>query len=253
MKGVISMRYLVMSDIHGMGGLWEQVKQELEQEETTLIFLGDACDRGPDGYKIMKEMLSMPNVIYLMGNHEDLFVRSCFAIKDAAADEGLTVREYASLFNTVTDMGWAGDYDVQLHVCNGGVPTLEAWIADNAPVDIVSKIAKLPTSLQMGKYDFCHAGCPKEDWGSDRAMLWDRDHFEEEWYKDRILIHGHTPVKYVYDYIVEEKPKVWKPLHYSNNKIDMDTCAFKTNTICLLDLETNEVIAFTPGQELPTF
>ena len=48
-----------MSDIHGMGGLWEQVKEELEQEETTLIFLGDACDRGPDGYKIMKEMLLM--------------------------------------------------------------------------------------------------------------------------------------------------------------------------------------------------
>ena len=247
------MRYLVMSDIHGMGGLWEQVKEELEQEETTLIFLGDACDRGPDGYRIMKEMLAMPNVIYLMGNHEDLFVRACFAIKDAAAHEGLTVREYANQFNTIADMMWCGEYDTQLHMSNGGAPTIEAWIADGAPIDIVGKIATLPVNLQMGKYDFCHAGCSREDWGSSRDMLWDRNHFEEKWIKGRILIHGHTPVKYIYDYIEEEAPRVWKPLRYSKNKIGMDTCAFKTDTICLLDLNTDQIIAFTPNQELPTF
>lgn len=246
------MRYLVMSDIHGMGGLWEQVKEELEQEETTLIFLGDACDRGPDGYRIMKEMLAMPNVIYLMGNHEDLFVRACFAIKDAAAHEGLTVCEYANQFNTISDMMWSGEYDTQLHMGNGGIPTIEAWIADGAPVDIVGKIATLPVNLQMGKYDFCHAGCSQENWGSG-DMLWDRNHFGEKWIKGRVLIHGHTPVKYIYDYIEEEVPRVWKPLRYSTNKIGMDTCVFKTDTICLLDLNTDQIIAFTPNQELPTF
>ena len=247
------MRYLVMSDIHGMGDLWELVKEELEQEETTLIFLGDACDRGPDGYKIMKEMLSMPNVIYLMGNHEDLFVRACLAIKDAAVHESLTIKEFANRFDSCWDMMYACEYDAQLHACNGGCSTIEAWIADGAPMDIVSKIAKLPISYQFNEYDFCHAGCFKEEWGSGRAMLWDREHFNEKWIKNRILIHGHTPVKYIYDFIEEETPKVWKPIHYSKNKIGMDTCAFKTNTICLLDLATKQIIAFTPGSELPTF
>ena len=99
----MSNKYYVFSDLHGQGKLWEQIKNfKAKDPSIGLVYLGDACDRGPDGYKIMKEMLAMPNVIYLMGNHEDLFVRSCFEIKDAAANERLTVREYANQFNTVS-------------------------------------------------------------------------------------------------------------------------------------------------------
>lgn len=242
-----------MSDIHGMGELWDLVKEELAQEETTLIFLGDACDRGPDGYNIMKEMLSMPNVIYLQGNHEDFFVRSCLEIKDAASDMGVTVCEYAKSFDSIEDLMLCSGWDNQLHEQNGGASTIKGWIADGAPMDIVSKISKLPVQYQMNQYDFCHAGCLQEEWGAKSSMLWSRDHFNEEWFEGRTLIHGHTPVKYVYYEVEEEFPRLWKPMRYQPNKIDMDTCAFKTDTICLLNLETNDIIVFTPEEELPTF
>ena len=43
--------FFVFSDIHGRYDLWEQVKEYLHDQPA--IFLGDAADRGPDGYQIM--------------------------------------------------------------------------------------------------------------------------------------------------------------------------------------------------------
>jgi serine/threonine protein phosphatase 1 len=79
------MKHYVMSDIHGMGSLFDEVMSFLnEQDEYQLIFLGDACDRGTDGYRIMKSLLENPNVIYLKGNHEDLFVKAVHEAKAQA-------------------------------------------------------------------------------------------------------------------------------------------------------------------------
>ena len=39
----------------------------------TLYFLGDAVDRGPDGVKILLDMMARKNVVPLLGNHEDTF------------------------------------------------------------------------------------------------------------------------------------------------------------------------------------
>ena len=58
-----------VSDLHGQGQLWEQIKEYIDDTDT-LYYLGDAIDRGPDGINIMLDLLKMPNVIYLKGNHE---------------------------------------------------------------------------------------------------------------------------------------------------------------------------------------
>ena len=77
------MNHYVISDIHGMSDLFDKAMNYLEEdnEPYQLIYLGDACDRGPDGYRIMKQLLRNPNVIYLKGNHEDLFVKSAMAFR----------------------------------------------------------------------------------------------------------------------------------------------------------------------------
>ena len=66
--------FFVFSDIHGRYDLWEQVKEYLHGQPA--IFLGDAADRGPDGYQVMKELLDSPNIIYLKVNHEDMFIET---------------------------------------------------------------------------------------------------------------------------------------------------------------------------------
>ena len=67
------MKTVAFSDLHGNYNLWTKIKNYYAPDDV-LIFLGDACDRGPDGIKIMLEMLSDKRIIYLKGNHEDMFL-----------------------------------------------------------------------------------------------------------------------------------------------------------------------------------
>ena len=60
------------SDLHGMYNLWKQISEYCDDTDT-IYFLGDAADRGPDGIKLIIELLRDPRVKYLKGNHEDLF------------------------------------------------------------------------------------------------------------------------------------------------------------------------------------
>ena len=59
------------SDIHGSLSIWNKIKEILKPNDA-LYFLGDACDRGFDGWQIIKEMLDDLRVIYIRGNHEQL-------------------------------------------------------------------------------------------------------------------------------------------------------------------------------------
>ena len=47
----------VTTDLHGNYDLWAQIKEFL-QEDDTLIFLGDAMDRGSRGFEIFMELLN---------------------------------------------------------------------------------------------------------------------------------------------------------------------------------------------------
>ena len=64
-----------ISDIHGMYNLWRQVIDSLDETDT-LYVLGDCGDRGPDGWKIIKEALSDPRIVYIRGNHDQMLLDS---------------------------------------------------------------------------------------------------------------------------------------------------------------------------------
>ena len=70
------------SDLHGNYNLWKSIKNYLKNEDT-LIFLGDAIDRGSDGLKILYEIMRRPNTIYLCGNHEYMMSKAIRKIKDS--------------------------------------------------------------------------------------------------------------------------------------------------------------------------
>ena len=70
------------TDIHGQLPLFNRIMQFIQEqdEDATIIYGGDACDRGPEGYAIMNALLDNPQVVYLKGNHEDMFVRAARAL-----------------------------------------------------------------------------------------------------------------------------------------------------------------------------
>ena len=119
------------SDVHGMYNMYEAIMKYCYQqdEDATIIFCGDACDRGPDGYKIMKELLANPQVIYLKGNHEDMFVQAARQIQ-AKFEFQNTDREHIQTVLKSTSMFDFKYEDIQLSLVNGGMETLSDWITD---------------------------------------------------------------------------------------------------------------------------
>lgn len=206
------MRNLIFTDLHGQKWAYDAI-MAASLPSDNLLFLGDAIDRGPDSYYIMRQLLSDPRVTYLLGNHER------FAITElsAALRHGEHLDPDLAIANFPT-------YH-PLWYRNGGLPTYKAWIRDGAPASILEQLAHLPLTHTIGSYDFCHSGCWRSEWDPNDPFIesnvtWNRDHFSEPWFPGRTLIHGHTPTS---------PSQVARPAY---NKINLDTGAFHTGTFC---------------------
>lgn len=70
--------HYVCSDIHGRWDRYRKLYEEVPvKPEDTLYILGDVIDRGPDGIKILMDVMDRPEVVFLLGNHE-LFLYTIF-------------------------------------------------------------------------------------------------------------------------------------------------------------------------------
>lgn len=259
------------TDVHGYYQLYKAaIDYCLKQDpESMIIYGGDACDRGPDGYKIMRELLDNPQVVYLKGNHEDMFVAAVrFILNDYKGPlEIETVKAY--LYSLFTKDNAASQ--VQLSIYNGGMATLTDWIMDGMPNNFVSEIAKLPLtfSLDSQPFDFCHAGAnykifqsvandeyegeipDKED---AELILWDRNYLGMSWAPNRVCIYGHTPTYHLpTKYYGKDKSKAnAHPCLYTGflddkwtgKKLDMDVGTYNNGRLYVLNCLTMQVVGF---------
>lgn len=217
-----------VADLHGRYDLFQQVKDFLEPEDTVYV-LGDCADRGPDGWRIIKEVYTNPQFIYLKGNHEDLLT--------SAIEHN----------------------DLSLWYWNGGEPTYEAWIEDGEDMDWIERLNNLPTHVEYQnqngeKVILCHAGYTPHsvNYVTEHKLLWSREHFNQMWdedFLDTIVVHGHTPIPYMDEYLYMAPPEseiMPEAYWYSpdstgrNHKVNIDCGAVFTGFTLLLDLDTWE-------------
>jgi hypothetical protein len=77
--------------------------------------------------------------------------------------------------------------------------------------------------------------------------MWSRKHFSDPWPQDKInehkyVIHGHTPVQFLYRYFSDVGPSDGLPIKYCNgHKIDLDSGAFSSNIATLYNLDFNYI------------
>ena len=65
--------YYAMSDIHGCFDKYKEMLSLIEFTlRDTLYVLGDVIDRGPDGIKILQDMMLRPNVFPLLGDRKSV-------------------------------------------------------------------------------------------------------------------------------------------------------------------------------------
>lgn len=124
----------VMSDPHGEYSLFKALMEKIHfSTKDKLYICGDVIEKGDDSVKLLKYLLSMPNVYLIRGNHEEAFVRYYYSL-----------------------MAENNDYDIVLD-------KLQKYIqGDGKLLDwtTVDAIESLPYYIETDRFVCVHAGVP---------------------------------------------------------------------------------------------
>lgn len=190
------MRNIAISDIHGCARTFRYLVEEVLQvrPSDTLYLLGDYVDRGPDSKGVLDYMMQLMEGGYqvecLKGNHEDMMVSAS------------RNRE-----------------DEDLWLNNGGKEAIASFNVDS-PADVPQKyidfVDGMSTYMEVDNYLLVHAGFnftgrnmdnerkdgflwklhnPLRDTESMMWIRWWYDDINWNWLRNRVIIHGHTPIR----------------------------------------------------------
>ena len=226
-----------IADLHGQYDLWSQVKNFLKPDDR-LFILGDCGDRGPDGWKIIKEALRDPRVKYIRGNHDQMLL-------DAWKTE------------------WRDTY---IWFCNGGYETFESILADADAEIYLQELNRTLYSYEYRNKNYdtillSHAGYTIYEYDAQpdiNELLWGRDHIFSrcDWWDHTnpsvYVVHGHTGVvssvfkrrsiDFPTDTKINESNTVCR--YADGHKICIDGRSFMSGKIAILDLDTLKEIVF---------
>jgi serine/threonine protein phosphatase 1 len=179
----------VVGDIHGCAKSFRSMVMEKIKltKEDTLFLLGDYIDRGSDSKAVLDFIMELQrrsfNIKPIMGNHEYMLLKSL-------NDE----EEFANWMK------------------NGSAQTLMSFGVPEEKVDEPDSIRQIPDLYidflgglsfyeETDDFYFVHAGLgrgiedPKDDL---ETLFWSRkEYYNKTILKNRILIHGHTPVSMI--------------------------------------------------------
>jgi len=223
--------HYVISDLHGCWELYQKLLERIAfSPADTLFFLGDAADRGPGGIEIMEDLRARPNVICLLGNHEDMFRKAArgWGRKLGPAEAEAWERGFRN---------WTGR--------NGGTVTWNAWLALPEPrrLALVDWMDGLPwyyeIALKGRAFLLAHAGVGKyepEKKPEDCVLhdfIWERMDYRRTYYRSKLLVTGHTPTGFI-------DPLCSGRILQRNNHVAIDCGAVYTGTLGCVCLETLE-------------
>ena len=204
--------HYVLSDIHGNECRFRSVMEQIRlQPEDTLYVLGDVIDRYPGGIRILREMMKMPNVQMLLGNHEYMMLRALG--RPYNRDEAVS--------------SYTMDRGTDLCYYNGGWVTHNhlKHIRKSLREEIISYLHSLPLNLDITvngtDYKLVH-GAPVEEFDpgsryTDATMhaVWKRLERSDCFDRGYTLVFGHSPTRH---YQEDEVLSVW----FGDNCIGID-------------------------------
>lgn len=182
----------VLSDIHGNLRRFESIMDQINlQPADTLYILGDVVDRFPDGIKILRRIMKMPNAKMLLGNHEHMMINAIGDCFDSKSHR------------------YIGDRELRLWYRNGGQVTHEylKHIRKDLRAEVFAFVRQLPLNLDVEvngiKYKLVH-GSPVENYMSSyyyssrystlaEFAVWERWDETMPVPDGYVLIFGHTP------------------------------------------------------------
>ena len=227
-------KHYALSDLHGCYDYLSAIKNYINEDDF-VFFLGDAADRGPQGWDCIKSIRYNENFKYLCGNHEDMLRKAMIEYYDKDSERL--------------------DSPLDLLMYNGGMSTFNEWIEEGAKHEWISYLESLPlthiyTNLHGQKIILSHAGFTPVTklnlFPRRKEILWSRDHFNDDWVggEKTYIVHGHTPTPHL-DAKDRDFSNDWGAISYcGGRKFCIDNGTVWTGVCTLFDLDTFDSIVF---------
>lgn len=230
-----------VSDLHGCYDRYRKLLDKLNLgEQDTLYVLGDVLDRGPEGFQILSDMASRPQVVGLLGNHEAMAL-------DALP--GLL----GSLENSRASMSRSDGANASLWFSNGGESSLRDFLRldKGQRQEVWAYMGSLPLyrEVKAGGRDFLlvHGGLGHfspsrslENYSRDE-IVWCRPEPETVYFPDRCVVLGHTPTQLLYRAVGHGSTQ--GRIYRTESFIDIDCgCVYPGGRLGCLCLDTMEEI-----------
>jgi serine/threonine protein phosphatase 1 len=223
-------RVYAIGDVHGCLSLVDTLLAAIAADratrkpaDTTLIFLGDLVDRGPESAAVLERLrqFEQPDMRLriLKGNHEEIFVKALdgddkalrlfcrIGGRETIQSYGMSEEEYNRL-----------DYTELLAAMQRLVPAAHREFVDG-----------FEDMIAIGDYLFVHAGVRPEVALEDQRpadLRWIRDPFlDHPRPLEKMIVHGHT---------VTEAPEM------RAHRIGIDTGAYQSGVLTAIGLEDGE-------------
>lgn len=223
-------RAYVIGDVHGRLDLLDQLLGKIETDhaarppaKTTIVFLGDLIDRGPQSAEVVERLrLYQPvfaRTVFLMGNHEEILLRIVGGEAELIAD-----------WLRFGGAACAESYGLDAAELARSQPAIAARLIEHAvPGDHQKFLASFVDTASFGQYLFVHAGIrpgvPLES-QLPHDLRWIRLPFlQDDGDHGRVVVHGHTVSEGI-----DERP----------NRIGIDTGAYRTGVLSALGIEEGE-------------
>lgn len=226
----------VISDIHGYYNQFIELLELIQLNDDDILYvLGDVVDRGPNPIKTLLKLMEMPNAVCIVGNHELMALDGLRFLNTSITTESVDSID-AELLGNLID--WQR---------NGNETTIEDFnqLDQEMRREVLSFIMEFSMYEELTvngqKYLLVHAGLgdysPEkqiEDY-SLKNLVWDRADYDMQYFKDTIVITGHTPTQ-----LIEGNPnpgRIYKQL----NHIAIDCgCGMPDGRLAAICLETGE-------------
>ena len=224
-------RVYAIGDVHGRNDLLLSLLDQIERDntkrgpaKTQIIFLGDLVDRGADSAGVIETAMALRatggNVRFLLGNHEEVFLKAC-RNRDLK-----TLRFFLKIGGDATLQSYPIPRSEYLTL---SLEELAARLPSLVPEAHLTFLESFEDQIVVGDYAFVHAGIRPDVPLSEQKrsdMRWIREEFtEHKGDLEKVVVFGHT---------------IYPEVEERGSRIGIDTGAYASNVLTAIGLEGAE-------------